>query len=182
MFPMSTARPVRDADNITAVCLYNVGPSLSHSAIGLHGLLLGWHYPFFTCYLFTAAQRESRDSSVGMATGYILNDVGVGFRVPVVSECCLVRGVQTGPGAHTASCQSVPATLPPGLKRPEREAVKHEHNFACGAQTRCALTRPNQNSLRCAALRHQTAGHKSVETAAPTEWTQQLLRPLVTLR
>jgi hypothetical protein len=48
-------------------------------------------------------QSESRDSSVGIATGYGLDDRGVGVRVPVGSEYSLLHIVQTGSGAHPAS-------------------------------------------------------------------------------
>jgi hypothetical protein len=36
-------RPVRKADNLTAICdsVENVGASISHNPIGLHGLLQG---------------------------------------------------------------------------------------------------------------------------------------------
>jgi hypothetical protein len=45
MFPESTERPARKADNLAAICeptvLDNVGSSTSHNPIGLHGLLRG---------------------------------------------------------------------------------------------------------------------------------------------
>jgi hypothetical protein len=40
IFQGSRARPVREADNLTAVCLDNVR-STNHNAIDLHGLLRG---------------------------------------------------------------------------------------------------------------------------------------------
>jgi hypothetical protein len=46
---------------------------------------------------------KSRDSSVGIATGYGLDDHGVGVRVPVNQEFSLLHVVQTGSGAHPAS-------------------------------------------------------------------------------
>jgi hypothetical protein len=45
----------------------------------------------------------SRGSSVGIATGYGLDDRGVGVRVPVGSEFSLLHVVQTGSGVHPAS-------------------------------------------------------------------------------
>jgi hypothetical protein len=43
--PGSEGRPVRKADNLTAICrtdcLENVGASTSHNPMGLHGLLQG---------------------------------------------------------------------------------------------------------------------------------------------
>jgi hypothetical protein len=41
MFLGSKARPVRGADNLTAICEAIVGSLTSHSPIGLHGLLTG---------------------------------------------------------------------------------------------------------------------------------------------
>jgi hypothetical protein len=42
-------------------------------------------------------------SAVGIATGYGLDDQGVGVRVPVVQEFSLLQVIQTGSGAHTVS-------------------------------------------------------------------------------
>jgi hypothetical protein len=46
---------------------------------------------------------ESRDSAVGIATGYGLDDRGVGIRVPFGSRIFLLYLVQTDSGAHPAS-------------------------------------------------------------------------------
>jgi hypothetical protein len=61
----------------------------------------------------------SRDSSVGIATGYGLDDREVELRVPVGSRifCSPSRPDQIQP-----PIQWVPETLSPGVKRPEREA------------------------------------------------------------
>jgi hypothetical protein len=59
----------------------------------------------------------SRDSVVGIATGYGLDDGGIGVRVPA-QEFSLLNVVQTGFGTH-------PASYPmgtPGVKRPGRVA------------------------------------------------------------
>jgi hypothetical protein len=45
-----------------------------------------------------------RDNSVGVAIGYGLDDQGAGVRVPVGSRISLLHVVQTGSGAHPASC------------------------------------------------------------------------------
>jgi hypothetical protein len=37
--PGYKGRPARKADNLTAICLENVGASTSHNPMGLHGLL-----------------------------------------------------------------------------------------------------------------------------------------------
>jgi hypothetical protein len=46
---------------------------------------------------------SSRDSVVGVATGYWLDDRGVGIRVPLGQEFSLLHVVQTGSGTHPAS-------------------------------------------------------------------------------
>jgi hypothetical protein len=61
------------------------------------------------------------DSVVGRATGYGLDDRGVGVRVPVVQEFSLLHVVQTGSGSSPNLLSSTGA-LSPGIKRPGREA------------------------------------------------------------
>jgi hypothetical protein len=39
--PGVKGRPAREADNLTAICLENVGALTSHNPVGLHGLLQG---------------------------------------------------------------------------------------------------------------------------------------------
>jgi hypothetical protein len=46
---------------------------------------------------------KSQDSSVGIATGYGLDDRGVGVLVPVGQELSLLHVVQTGSGVHPTS-------------------------------------------------------------------------------
>jgi hypothetical protein len=48
-------------------------------------------------------QTRSRDSSVGIATDYGLDDRGVGVRVSVGLEFFLLHVVQTGSGVHPTS-------------------------------------------------------------------------------
>jgi hypothetical protein len=64
----------------------------------------------------------NRDSSVGIATSYGLDDRGVGFRVLVGAKICLIHVVQTGPGVHPTSYQLGTGALSPGVKRKGREA------------------------------------------------------------
>jgi hypothetical protein len=45
----------------------------------------------------------SRDSVVGIATGYGLDDRGVGVQVPVEQKFSLLHVVQTGSGVHPIS-------------------------------------------------------------------------------
>jgi hypothetical protein len=47
--------------------------------------------------------NRSRDSVVGIATGYGLDDRGVEVRVPVGSRIFLLHVLQTGSGAHPDS-------------------------------------------------------------------------------
>jgi hypothetical protein len=51
--------------------------------------------------------HKSRDSSVGIATGYGLEDGGVGVRVPVRQQFSLLHVVQTSSGVHPTSYPGV---------------------------------------------------------------------------
>jgi hypothetical protein len=68
----------------------------------------------------------SRDSVVGIANGYGLEDRGVRVRVPVGS-----RIFQTGFEAYPASYAMGTVALSPGIKRPRREA---DHTNQCRGQ------------------------------------------------
>jgi hypothetical protein len=59
----------------------------------------------------------SRDSVVGIATGYGLDDKGIGVRVPLGQEFSLLHVVQTDTGAHPVSCRMGNGALSPGVKR-----------------------------------------------------------------
>jgi hypothetical protein len=61
----------------------------------------------------------SRDSAVGMATGYGLNSRGNGVRVPVGAKFFSSRSVS---GQSQPPIQWVQGDLPPGVKRPGHEA------------------------------------------------------------
>jgi hypothetical protein len=60
---------------------------------------------------------RSRGGIVGIATGYRLDDLGLGVRVPVGSKIFFFHVVLTVSGVHPAS-----GTTHPVLKRPGREA------------------------------------------------------------
>jgi hypothetical protein len=70
-----------------------------------------------------SASNGSRYSSVGIATGYGLNDRGVGVRVPVGSR---IFSPPCRPdrlwGPHSLLSNEYAWTLSPGIKRPLREA------------------------------------------------------------
>jgi hypothetical protein len=65
--------------------------------------------------------RKSRDSSVGIATGCGLDDLGSGVRFPAeAGNFSLLHSVQTGSGTHPPSYPMGALSL--GVKRPGREA------------------------------------------------------------
>jgi hypothetical protein len=65
---------------------------------------------------------KSRDSSVGIALGYGLDDRGSRVRFPAgAGNFSLHHRVQNGSGAHPASYTMGTAALSPEVKRPERE-------------------------------------------------------------
>jgi hypothetical protein len=63
----------------------------------------------------------SRDSAVGIATGYTLDDRGVGVRVPVESKI-FSTSFTPALGSTQPPKQWIPVAIPPGIKRPGREA------------------------------------------------------------
>jgi hypothetical protein len=64
-----------------------------------------------------------RDSSVGIALGYELDDRGSRVRIPEgARNFSLHYSVQNGSGAHPASCPMGTRDSFPGIKRPRREA------------------------------------------------------------
>jgi hypothetical protein len=77
---------------------------------------------------FIATFITNRGSVVGIATGYGLDDLGVGFRVPGGFENFLLSSVQNGSGVHSTSC---PTGTSPAAKRPGREA---DHSPATSAK------------------------------------------------
>jgi hypothetical protein len=66
---------------------------------------------------------ESRDSSVGIALGYGLDDRGSGVRYPAgAGNFSLSHRVQNGSGTHPVSYPMRTRGSFPGVKRPGREA------------------------------------------------------------
>jgi hypothetical protein len=65
---------------------------------------------------------RSRDSAVGIATGYALDGRRAEIRVPVKAKFFPYPFVQTGPGAHSASYPMGTEVSFPGVKRPGSEA------------------------------------------------------------
>jgi hypothetical protein len=66
---------------------------------------------------------KSRDSSVGIALGYPLDDRGSGVRfLAGAGNFFLHHRVQNGSGVHPASYPMGTGTLSLGVKRPSREA------------------------------------------------------------
>jgi hypothetical protein len=63
-------------------------------------LLLFDYYIIFFMYVLL---YKSRDNSVGIATGYGLDDQGVGVRVPVGQEFSVLHAVQADCGVHPTS-------------------------------------------------------------------------------
>jgi hypothetical protein len=97
----------------------------------------------FNIYIFSAGGR-SRDSAVGIATGYGLNDRGVGVRVPVGSR------ISSSPrlpdrifGQSNLLSNGYRGLFPLGVKRPRREA---DHSPPASAEVKkmwiCTSTPP----------------------------------------
>jgi hypothetical protein len=73
-------------------------------------------------YSGSADLHVSRDSAVGIATGYGLDDRGVEFESREGQEFSLLHVVQTGAGAPPISLSNRQRGLSPGVKRQGREA------------------------------------------------------------
>jgi hypothetical protein len=83
---------------------------------------------------FRSYRREKiRDSVVGIATGYVLDERGVEVRVPVRSRISLLRAVQAVSGVHPASYPMVTEGSFPGVERPDCEA---DHSTPASAQVK----------------------------------------------
>jgi hypothetical protein len=65
---------------------------------------------------------RSRDSTVGIAIGYGLDDRGIEVRVPVGSRISLLHVVRPALGSTQSPIQWVSRALSQGVKRPGREA------------------------------------------------------------
>jgi hypothetical protein len=59
---------------------------------------------------------KSRDSTVGIATGYGLDDKTIGVRVPVGQKCSFLLVIQTESGAQPASYRNGTGVFFPGVK------------------------------------------------------------------
>jgi hypothetical protein len=71
------------------------------------------HKTYFDTYIIS---MRSRDSIVGIASSYGLDDRGVGVRVPASQEFSLLHVVQTGSGVHPTSYSMGKGGLSPGGK------------------------------------------------------------------
>jgi hypothetical protein len=80
--------------------------------------------------------KKSRDSSVGIAPGYGLDDRGSRFRFPAgARNFSLHHRIQNGSGAHPASCPMGIKALSLGVKQPGREA---DNSPPCSAEVKNA--------------------------------------------
>jgi hypothetical protein len=87
-------------------------------------------------YASLSYTSKNRDRSVGMATGYGLDDWGPSFRFSVgAGNFCLHHRVQNGSGAHSASYPMGTGGLSLGVKRPGREA---DHSPSSSAKAKNA--------------------------------------------
>jgi hypothetical protein len=80
-------------------------------------------------------KMESWDSSVGIATGYRLNDQGVGVEIPVGVRIFNSPQHHTGSGAHPTSYLMRTGGSLPRVKRPVLEADHSPPTNAEGQKT-----------------------------------------------
>jgi hypothetical protein len=74
-----------------------------------------------TNYQFYYHHGVSRDSAVGITTGCVLDDGGVGVQVSVGSRIFFTSS-RSDLGSTQPPIQWVPGALSPGVKQPDREA------------------------------------------------------------
>jgi hypothetical protein len=79
---------------------------------------------------------------VGIASGYGLDDRGVGVRVPVGSRILFSKFSKTGSGAHPASYPKGTGALSHGVKWPGREADHSPPTTAEVKKTRVYTSTP----------------------------------------
>jgi hypothetical protein len=84
-------------------------------------------------YIFYIKSRESRDSVVGIATSYGLDDRGVGVRVPVGSKIFSSPDRPDRLRSTQPPIQWVAGVVFPGVKRPGREV---DHSLPTSAEVK----------------------------------------------
>jgi hypothetical protein len=93
-------------------------------------------------------EKKSRDSSVGIETGYGLDGGGIRVRVPVRSR--IFSKSRLALGSTQPPIQWVPGSLSPGVKRPGREA---DHSPPASAEVKkmwiCISTPPYAFMMYC---------------------------------
>jgi hypothetical protein len=113
---------------------------------------------WFSVTKWPTKMRKSRDSSVGIALGFDLDDRGSRVRFPAgAGKFSLHHRVQNGSGAHPASYPMGTRGFSLGVKRPGREA---DHSPPSSAEVKeCAelyLHFPNTSSWRGAQIKKNT--------------------------
>jgi hypothetical protein len=89
------------------------------------------HNFYFKCYIITF---RNRDSSVGITTGYRLDDRGVGIRVPVgLRIFFFFTSFRSALGSTQPPIQWLPGALSPRVKRPGRKA---DHSSPASAEVK----------------------------------------------
>ena len=82
----------------------------------MHGLNALWPLPVYNANPFISEGVSS--SSVGIPSGYGLDSPGIEYQW----RARFFEPVQTGPGAHQASCTMYTGTFPRVKERPGRDA------------------------------------------------------------
>jgi hypothetical protein len=100
-------------------------PVAAWSKASWNARILGpWVLIPFEAWIYLLFCPKTRDSSVGMALGYGLDDRGCRLRFPAAAvNFSLNHRAPNGSGAHPASYPMDTRALSLGVKRPGREAV-----------------------------------------------------------
>jgi hypothetical protein len=100
--------------------------------------------------IFSAFYSSTQDSVVGIATGYGLDDRGVGVQVLMGSRFSFFHVVETGSGSTQPPIQWIPGSLSPGVKRSGREA-DHSPPASAKVKKMCIYTSTPHTSSWCSA-------------------------------
>jgi hypothetical protein len=149
---------------VPSFCVWSVSSAVERN--GMSGA--GSHYQDkliqifrrLSCFCLLTFPQESRDSSVGIALGYGLDDRGSRFRFPAeAGNFSLHHCVQNGSEAHPASCpMGTRGSFHGGVKLPGREADSQLHLVSRSRTREAILPLPQYASMAWCSVK-KAQGH-----------------------
>jgi hypothetical protein len=129
------------------VCIGNGQPSLKHKSPALHRL---FQYPF-RYHIKFISNGAGLAQAVSIVSDYGLDDRAIGVRSPArAKDFSSILWVQTGSGAHPASCpMGTGGSFPGGKARPGRDADHLPHLVPRSWMSRSYTFTPPSASMAC---------------------------------